>query len=392
MFEKDLAERERQSLVRAERVISSAQGPRAFLEDGREVVVLCSNNYLGLAEHPALRQAAAEALERYGLGTGASRLVSGTTGLHRELERRIALFKGTEDAIVFNSGYAANTGVVAAVAGTEDVIFSDSLNHASIIDGCRLSRARTVVFRHRDMQHLAALLKKHFAARRRLIVSDGVFSMDGDLAPIPELVELAEKHRAMLMIDDAHAAGVLGRTGRGSAEHFGLAGRVGIQMGTLGKALGSFGAYVAGDRGLIAWLRNAARSYVFSTSLPPVLCAASIAALELIDREPWRRERLWQNRRRMADGLAALGIPSLGSETPIIPVIIGSAKAAVDAAKRLLEGGVLAPAIRPPSVPEGAARIRTTVMATHSDEDIDQALSVFRSMIEEGTLHDRRNG
>ncbi len=392
MFEKNLEERERQNLIRTERVLCSAQGPRAVLEDGREVVVLCSNNYLGLAEHPALRQAAAEALERYGLGTGASRLVSGTTELHKELERRIALFKGTEDAIVFNSGYAANTGVIAAVAGEKDVIFSDSLNHASIIDGCRLSRARTVVFRHRDMRHLAALLEGHSSARRRVIVSDGVFSMDGDVAPLPELVELAERHKAMLMIDDAHATGVLGVTGRGSAEHFRLTGRVGIQMGTLGKALGTFGAYVAGDRGLIAWLRNAARSYIFSTSLPPVLCAASMAALELIDREPWRRERLWQNRRRMADALASLGIPSLVSETPIVPVIFGSAKAAVDAGRRLLDGGVLAPAIRPPSVPEGEARIRATVMGTHSDEDIDRALAIFRKMFEEGTLDARRDG
>ncbi len=393
MFEKDLEERERQDLLRAERILHSEQGPRTVLEGGREVVVLCSNNYLGLAEHPSLRQAAAEALERYGLGTGASRLVSGTTALHRELERRIALFKGTEDAIVFNSGYAANTGVIAAIAGAGDVIFSDSLNHASIIDGCRLSRARTAVFRHRDMQHLEALLEEHSAAaRRRLIVSDGVFSMDGDLAPLPELVRLAERHQAMLMIDDAHAAGVLGRTGKGSAEHFGLSGGIGIQMGTLGKALGSFGAYVAGDRGLIAWLRNTARSYVFSTSLPPVLCAASIAALGLLDREPWRRERLWQNRKRMAEGLAVLGIPSGGSETPIIPVITGSASVAVNASRRLLQEGILAPAIRPPSVPEGQARIRTTVMATHSHEDIDRALAVFRILIEDGILHGRRNG
>ncbi len=392
MFEKELEDRERQNLLRAEWAVKSAQGPRVVLAGRGRVVVLCSNNYLGLAEHPALRRAAADAIERYGLGTGASRLVSGTTELHEELERRIALFKGVEAAIAFNTGYAANTGVIPAVAGEGDVILSDALNHASIIDGCRLSRARTVVYRHRDREHLEELLKEHRSARRRLIVSDGVFSMDGDITPLPDLVDLSERHDAMLMIDDAHATGVLGRNGRGTAEHFGMTEKIPLQMGTLGKALGSFGAYVAGDRATISYLRNSARSYMFSTSLPPALCAASIAALDLVDREPWRHARLWQNRWRLADGLAALGLASGGSETPIIPVMVGSAKDASLAAERLLQEGVLAPAIRPPSVPEGSARIRTTVMTTHTDQDIDLALSAFGKLIDEGALDGEPRG
>jgi 8-amino-7-oxononanoate synthase len=389
MFEQELEERTRKGLLREERIIRSCQGPRATLDHGGEVVVLCSNNYLGLAEHPVLREAAHEALERYGLGTGASRLVSGTTALHEELERRIALFKGTDAAILFNSGYAANTGVIPALAGEGDVIFSDGLNHASIIDGCRLSRARTVVYRHCDTGHLDALLREHQGARRKFIVSDGVFSMDGDIVPLPDLVMLAERHEALLMIDDAHAIGVLGCSGRGTVEHFGLAGKVPIQMGTLGKALGSFGAYVAGDRGLISYLRNMARSYVFSTSLPPSLCAASIAALGVVDSEAWRRDRLWMNRTSLVEGLAAMGIVPEGSATPIVPVVVGSAGQAVRAAGRLLQEGIFAPAIRPPSVPEGSSRIRMTVMATHTEEDLDQALSALRALLDEGYLRVR---
>ena len=392
MFEQELSKRAEMGLLREEMTVHSLQGPRVALSGHGEAIVLCSNNYLGLAEHPEIRRAACEALERYGLGTGASRLVSGTMELHKELERRIASFKGTEDAIVFNSGYAANTGIIPALAGEGDVIFSDELNHASIIDGCRLSRAGVVVYRHGDIEHLGSLLKEHRAAGRRLIVSDGVFSMDGDIAPLPELADIAERHDAMLMIDDAHATGVLGKNGRGTAEHFGLSGRVPVQMGTLGKALGSFGAYAAGDRGLIAWLRNTARSYIFSTALPPALCAASVVALELVDREAWRRDRLWRNRARLTDGLSALGISLAGSGTPIMPVIVGSAEKALNTAKKLLQNGVFAPAIRPPSVPPGTARIRTTVMATHSDGDIDRVLSVFGALTREGLLHGHRRG
>jgi glycine C-acetyltransferase/8-amino-7-oxononanoate synthase len=306
--------------------------------------------------------------------------------LHEGLEQRIAGFKGTEAAILFNSGYAANTGAIPAIAGERDVILSDELNHASIIDGCRLSRARTVVYRHRDPDHLESLLKEHAACRRKLIVTDGVFSMDGDIAPLPDLALLAERYDAMLMVDDAHGTGVLGKRGRGTVEHFGLEGRVQIQMGTLGKALGSYGAYVAGDRGLIAYLLNSSRSYIFSTSLPPAVCAASIAALDIVDHEPWRRDRLWQNRGRLANGLASKGISLGASATPIIPVVLGSAEKTLAAAGELFAAGVIATAIRPPSVPDGSSRIRTTVMATHSDQDVDKALAVFGMLKHQGML------
>jgi len=353
---------------------------------GKEVLLLCSNNYLGLAEHPALAQAAHDALERYGAGSGASRLISGNMDLHEELEHRIAGFKGTEAAILFNSGYAANTGAIPAIAEDRDVILSDELNHASIIDGCRLSRARTVVYRHRDPDHVESLLKEHAACRRKLIVTDGVFSMDGDIAPLPDLALLAERYDAMLMVDDAHGTGVLGKRGRGTVEHFGMEGRVHIQMGTLGKALGSFGAYVAGDRGLITYLFNSSRSYIFSTSLPPAVCAASIAALDIVDQEPWRRDRLWQNRERLANGLVSKGISLGASSTPIIPVLLGGAERTLTAAAELFAAGVFATAIRPPSVPDGSSRIRTTVMATHSDQDIDKALAVFGMLKHQGML------
>jgi 8-amino-7-oxononanoate synthase len=376
MFERELDSLQKQHLLRMQVRIGSIQGPRVTV-NGREAILLCSNNYLGLAEHPDLKQAARSALERFGVGSGASRLVSGNMELHEELERRIAAFKGTEAAIVFNSGYAANTGVIPAVAGEGDVILSDSLNHASIIDGCRLSRARTEVYRHCDLEHVESLLKNYHAGRRKLIVTDGVFSMDGDIAPLPELVDLADHYDAVVMVDDAHATGVLGDRGRGTAEHFNLQGRIPLQMGTLGKALGSFGAYVAGDRDMIHYLMNTCRSYIFSTSLPPAVCAASIAALELVDAEPWRRSTLRENRDRLVRGLASCGIEISGSETPILPVITRSADKAMEAAQILLEHGVFASAIRPPSVPPGSSRIRATVMASHSPADIDRAVDAF---------------
>jgi glycine C-acetyltransferase/8-amino-7-oxononanoate synthase len=383
MFERNLAQREQQHLLRNLVRLDSAQGPRVTV-DGKPVVLLCSNNYLGIAEHPALKQAACDAMERYGFGSGASRLVSGNTELHEELERRIAAFKLAESAILFNSGYAANTGIIPAVAGEGDLVLSDQLNHASIIDGCRLSRARTEVFRHRDMDHLETLLRSNTTAPRKLIITDGVFSMDGDIAPLPDLVRLAERYNAILMVDDAHATGVLGGHGRGTAEHFGLEGRVHIQMGTLGKALGSFGAYVAGARDIVRYLLNTCRSYLFSTSLPPAVCAASIASLDILEAEPWRREKLWNNRNRLAHGLAALGVSIAPSATPIFPLQVGSSDQALQASQRAFAQGVFAAAIRPPTVPNGSARLRATVMATHSDEDIAQAVGIFRMLKEEG--------
>jgi len=383
MFELDLAQREQQHLLRNLVRLDSAQGPRVTM-DGKLVVLLCSNNYLGIAEHPALKHAACDALERYGSGSGASRLVSGNTELHEELERRIAAFKGSESAILFNSGYAANTGVIPAVAGEGDLVLSDRLNHASIIDGCRLSRARTEVFRHRDMDHLETLLRSNTTAPRKLIVTDGVFSMDGDIAPLPDLVTLAERYHAILMVDDAHATGVLGKQGRGTAEHFGLEGRVHIQMGTLGKALGSFGAYVTGARDVVRYLLNTCRSYMFSTSLPAAVCAASIAALDVVVSEPWRREKLWYNRNRLAHGLASLGVSIAPSATPILPLLAGSSDQALQASQEAFTQGIFATAIRPPTVPDGSARLRATVMATHSEEDIDQAVRIFGKLKEKG--------
>jgi 8-amino-7-oxononanoate synthase len=385
MFKPDLLQIEEKHLLRRLTVIESYAGPYLMI-NGRRLLLLCSNDYLGLAGHPALRQAACTAMERYGLGSGASRLVSGTSALHEELEQKLARFKGTEAALAFNSGYAANTGIVPAIAGEGDVVLSDSLNHASIIDGCRLSKAEVHVYRHRDVCHVEDLLKKSFSSHRKLIVTDGVFSMDGDIAPLPKLACLAEKYGAILMVDDAHATGVLGDTGRGTTEHFGLAGRVPVQMGTLGKALGTFGAYAAGSKDLIDFLVNRSRSFIFSTALPPMICAASIAALDIVDREPERRENLLKNRDRFVKGLLSLGIAVASSETPIVPIMIGDPEKALKAGEKLLEYGIYATAIRPPTVPEDGARIRTALMATHTAEDIDYALDVFDRMKRRGYL------
>ena len=366
-------------------VVDSTDGPYGTV-NGRSILLMCSNDYLGLSHHPALRLAARRSMEKCGFGSGASRLVSGTSAVHRELEKRIAFFKGTESALLFNSGYAANTGIIPAIASTGDVVLSDKLNHASIIDGCRLSTAEVLVYRHKDLEHIEQLLRKCRHARRTLIVTDGVFSMDGDIAPLPGIVSLAEKYNAVVMVDDAHATGVLGRTGRGSVEHFGLSGRVHIQMGTLGKSLGSFGAYAAGSRELIDFLINHARSFIYSTALPSSFCAASLAAINVLEQEPERLEALWKNRNRFVNGLKALGIITKDSETPIVPVHIGDSGQALRLAEKLFSFGVYATAIRPPTVPSGSARIRTTVTAAHSEEDIDVALDVFKRLRQEGCL------
>jgi 8-amino-7-oxononanoate synthase len=383
MFEQELIQLKKQHLFRHLTTIESCEGPRIVVK-GKSMLLMCSNDYLGLAGHPALRTAAYKAMERYGFGSGASRLVSGTSAIHQELEQKLARFKNTEAALVFNSGYAANTGIIPAVAGRGDVILSDSLNHASIIDGCRLSKAEVLVYRHRDLDHVEQFLKRSMQARRRLIITDGVFSMDGDIAPLPGLVVLAEKYDAVMMVDDAHATGVLGKTGKGTADHFGLSGRVPIQMGTLGKAFGSFGAYVAGSRDLIAVLVNRARSFLYSTALPPAVCAASLAAIDIVEKQPGLIARLWKNRERLVNGLQLLGISTGDSESPIVPLIIGDPARAVSAADKLVEGGMYVTAIRPPTVREGSARIRTTVTASHSNEDIDTVLDMLRSLKQEG--------
>ena len=370
-------------LYRTLRTIEGPQGPRVKI-DGKDIVLLCSNNYLGLADHPRLKEAAIKAIERYGVGSGASRLVSGTMKLHEELEERIARFKGTEAALVFNSGYTANTSVIPALVGRGDIVFSDKLNHASIIDGCVLSRAELKRYQHKDVEGLEFLLKdgrsEERGARspRRLIVTDSIFSMDGDIAPLPEIVTLAKKYCAMVMIDDAHATGVLGKSGKGSLEHFDLKCKEDIiQIGTLGKALGTFGAYIGGSRELIDCLINKARGFIFSTSLPPSVLASAMAAIDLIEDEPELRQALWEKTWYLQKGLDSLGFDTMGSETQIIPVFIGDTGKTMEFSRRLLEEGVFVSGIRPPTVPEGKSRLRATVMANHSYDDLDMAIDAF---------------
>ncbi len=346
--------------------------------DGKDVINLASNNYLGLTTHPKLREAALEATRRYGVGSGAVRTISGTMSLHMQLEERIARFKNVEACVVFQSGFAANAGTVAAVLTPEDHIISDELNHASIIDGCRLSRAKIHVFPHKDTvaaeQKLAALDGQ---PGRKLLITDGVFSMDGDIAPLPGLVEAAEKHGAIMMVDDAHSSGVLGRNGRGTIDHFGLHGRVHIQVGTLSKAIGVLGGYVCGSRNLIEFLYHRARPFLFSTSHPPAVAASCMAAFDVLEEEPERIQKLWDNTRYFKQGLAGSGFNTGVSETPITPVIVGEARVAHALSAELFKEGVLATGIGFPTVPEGKARVRTIVTATHTRAELDSALEVF---------------
>lgn len=362
------------------RTLRGVEGPPSSrtVVDGRECILLSSNNYLGLAEHPAVKAAAIEAVSRWGAGAGGSRLISGNLSLNGDLEREIARFKGTEAAIVFNTGYMANLGSITALTGKGDVIISDQLNHASIIDGCRLSRAETKIYRHKDMCQLEEILRQSRGNRRRLIVTDSVFSMDGDIAPLPEITALAEEYGAMVMVDDAHATGVLGSRGAGAADYFRLEGKIPVQMGTLSKALGSFGAFVAGPQELIDFLKNKARSFIFSTALPPAAIGAAMAAIKLVENDPEIRQKLWDNASYLRAGLENLGYRVLSCESPIIPVLIGDDEKTMRMAGRLLERGVFAPGIRPPTVPPGTGRIRVTVMAVHSRNDLDEALDAFK--------------
>jgi glycine C-acetyltransferase len=371
-------------LYRSLRLVEGAQGARVVV-DGRSALMLCSNNYLGLADHPRLREAAIEAVTRYGTSSGASRLVSGTMELHQNLEERIAAFKGTEAALVFNSGYGANTGIIPALCGRGDVIFSDRLNHASIVDGALLSRAELVRYPHNDMLALRRLLQETPCKGERLIVTDGVFSMDGDLAPLRELVALKREFTALLMVDDAHGTGVLGAAGRGSAELADVMADIDIHMGTLGKALGSFGAYAAASREIVEWLINSARSFIFSTSLPPAVLAASCVAFDLVDSQEGQelRARLHRHSDRFRRGVQALGFDTGGSETQIVPIMVGDAEQTVDFSRKLLERGLFVQAIRPPTVPQGTSRLRCTLMATHTDEDVEHALAVIAEVARE---------
>ncbi len=370
----ELAELERRSLRRA--VLTPQSGQReCIVIEGRELLNFTSNNYLGLACDPRVVEAAAAAARAWGASVSASRLLCGSTPLHERLERRLASLKGQERALLYSSGYLANLGVLTALAGPGDVIFSDALNHASIIDGCRLSGAATKVYRHGDPEHLAELLAAT-PARRRLIVSETVFSMDGDIAPLPALVELARGHDAVLVLDEAHATGVLGPGGEGALARFSLAAAAGaVVVGTLSKALASAGGFVAASATVIDYLVNRSRPFIFNTALPPASVAAALAALDVVAAEPERRVRLGALAARLREGLAAAGHPPSSSGSPIVPLLLGSADAALTVERRLREGGVLARAIRPPTVPEGTARIRFNLTATHTGADIDRVLA-----------------
>jgi 8-amino-7-oxononanoate synthase len=367
------------SLYRRLRRVENEQGPTLVI-DGREVINFSSNNYLGIANHPALAEAAKAAIDRYGCGSGASRLISGNMTLHEELEQRLAKFKGTEAALVFNSGFQANTGILSTLAGESDVILSDALNHASIIDGCRLSRAKIVVYAHCDLNQLESALRQAASARRRLIVTETVFSMDGDQAPLSEIVGLAEKYDAMVMVDEAHATGMFGNHGAGAVQKLGLGERVLVQMGTLGKALGGFGAYVAGSRALRELLINRCRSFIYTTSLPPAIMAMAMAAIDLVEREPERREALWNNCRLLITGLKKIGFSLAEVQSPILPLIIGDASDCMRLSEQLLARGVFAQGIRPPTVAPGTSRLRITVMATHTREQIETTLGAFNEV------------
>jgi glycine C-acetyltransferase len=368
-----------QGLYRRLRVLDGEQKARAFV-DHRSVVNLSSNNYLGLTTHPLLRERALEALERLGVGTGSVRTIAGTMEIHMELERRLAAFKQTEAAVVFQSGFTANAGTVSSILGREDVIVSDELNHASIIDGARLSRATIKVFPHRDVAAARAILAELPREQRKLLITDGVFSMDGDLGPLPELCDLAEEFGCIMMVDDAHASGVFGQNGRGTVDHFRQHGRVHVQVGTLSKAIGALGGYVAGSKALIEFLYHRARPFLFSTSHPPSVAATCLAALEVLETEPTLIERLWDNTRFFKAGLQALGFDTGVSESPITPVIAGENALAMTLSDRLFEEGVFAQGIGFPTVPRGRARVRTIVTATHTRDELQFALDAFKKV------------
>jgi glycine C-acetyltransferase len=369
-----------QGLYQKLRILEGEQLPVARF-DGRKVINLSSNNYLGLTTNPKLKQRAVEAIEKFGVGSGAVRTIAGTMALHMKLEEKIAEFKNVEAAVVFQSGFTANAGTVQAIIGPEDVIISDELNHASIIDGCRLSKAAIKRFPHKDTDACEKVLKELAGhAGRKLLITDGVFSMDGDIAPLPKLVELAEKYGCIMMIDDAHASGVLGRNGRGTVDHFRVHGRVDIQVGTLSKAIGALGGYICSTREVIEFLYHRARPFLFSTSHPPSVAATCLAAFELLDEEPELVQKLWENTRFFKEGLKRLGFNTGASETPITPIIVGDAALAHQFSRELFQAGVFAQGIGYPTVPVGKARLRTIVTATHTRDELSQALETLEAI------------
>jgi glycine C-acetyltransferase len=375
----ELASLKAQNLYRQFRILEDEQKAHTTF-DHRSVVNLSSNNYLGLTTHPRLRAKALDAVRQYGVGTGSVRTIAGTMDLHLELERKLADFKKVEAVVVFQSGFTANAGTVSAILSKEDIVISDELNHASIIDGCRLSRAAIKVFPHKDVDAARQIIKDLPVTGRRLLITDGVFSMDGDLGPLPELCALAEETGCVMMVDDAHASGVFGKNGRGTIDHFGVHGRVDIQVGTLSKAIGVLGGYVAGNRNLIEFLYHRARPFLFSTSHPPAVAAACIAAVDVLLEEPEIMERLWENTRFFKSGLQRLGFDTGLSESPITPVIAGDSARANALSDRLFQAGVFAQAIGFPTVPREKARVRTIVTATHTREDLQYALDAFATV------------
>jgi 8-amino-7-oxononanoate synthase len=381
-FKEHLEQLKEKGLYRSLRVIHGEQGPWVELE-GKLVLNLSSNNYLGMASHSRLKEASARATHSHGCGSSASRLICGTLELHEILEKRLAEFMKTEAALVFNSGYAANVGIISSLVGKGDVVFSDEFNHASIVDGCRLSRADVVIFPHNDMTALEKKISSSYRQdpdKRRLMVVDGVFSVDGDLAPLPDLVSLAKTYDALLMVDEAHGTGTVGPGGRGALAHFGVEGEVHIIMGTLGKALGGFGAFAAGSCDLMDYLINTSRSLIFSTALPPSVLASALAALDVLEESPSLVKKVQENADYMRKELTELGFDVLSSHTPILPVMIGEAVLSTEFSELLLKEGVLAVALRPPTVSKGTSRIRVTVMATHTREDLAFSVDVFEKV------------
>jgi glycine C-acetyltransferase len=371
----ELATLRAQGLYRWPRELEGEQAP-VCVYDGRRVINLCANNYLGLANHPRLKDAARRAVEAYGVGSGAVRTIAGNMEIHQALERRLAEFKRTEATLLYQSGFTANAGTVSALLGKEDVVVSDELNHASIIDGCRLSGAARKIYPHKDLSGARRCLEEAREARRVLLITDGVFSMDGDMAPLPELCALAREHGAIMMVDDAHASGVVGAGGRGTVEHFGVHGLVDIQVGTLSKAWACLGGYVAGSRPLIEFLMQRARPLLFSTSHPPSVAATALAALDLIEEHPDLIERLWDNTRFFKAGLREIGFDTGASETPITPIMIGDEGQAMRFSDRAFEQGMFALGIAYPTVPRGKARVRTIVTAGHTRDDLSRALGI----------------
>jgi glycine C-acetyltransferase len=376
IFQEQLDLLEQEGRLRNLRLVEGPQQAEIIM-DGRKVLNFCSNNYLGLANDRRIKSAAIQAIKRYGVGSGASRLVCGNMSLHEKLEERLAEFKQAERCLVYSSGYMANLGVISSVVGKRDIILADKLNHASLIDGMLLSQAEFRRYPHKDMQVLESLLKEA-GNRRKLIVTDTVFSMDGDIAPLPQIAELAEKYQAMIMVDEAHATGVLGKCGKGAVKHFNLEGKIDIQMGTLSKAIGSHGAYICGKASLINFLINKSRQFIYTTALPVAFCAAAIKAIEIIEQDSPRRKSLLQNAAFFKQGIKGIGLETTGSQTAIIPVITRDDKLTMEFSRRLFKSGIFVQGIRPPTVPVGAARLRVTVMATHQKNDLEKALKAFK--------------